>query len=248
MSEQAGSAAASPVTAPQAGSAPAPAGGAGSPIGSRIFLLGLPGAGKTTLARMLESTAGARYVSSSSLLRASQQYGQQMEQFTSGRMPDPHVIAGLVSDKLRHVGPREPVVVDGFPRTWSQYLALGAHYPAGGLGLAFVWVEVEIRLAIQRLEWRRACRQCGRPTPRTNTSARCLECGGEIFRRPDDSSDDAVARINSHARQLADLQRRMMKIRSVCCVDGAQPPHENVARIVAFAAASTARTLKIRNG
>jgi adenylate kinase family enzyme len=159
-----------------------------------------------------------------------------MGQFTRGRMPEPHVIAGLVKEKLRRADTRSPAVIDGFPRTWSQYRALSPDQRAEPRGTIFVWVEVDPRLAIRRLEWRRVCRECGRPMPLAKASVNCLDCGGVIYRRPDDSSDDARSRIRAHAAHLADLQQRLAKVQAVCGIDGALPPVKNIARIVTFAA------------
>jgi adenylate kinase family enzyme len=197
----------------------------------RIFLVGIPGAGKTTLGLALQSTLGAGYISSGSLLKRSQDTGR----FSDGAMPDPRLIVDLVATELGRADLPTPVIVDGFPRTWSQCdLLLGSRI-VNLDDLVIVVVTVPAEVALHRLRWRRTCSRCGCPATRPDGAATCPACHGPLVHREDDADRHAVSRVQAHARHLRLLLERLTHPEAVCAVDGRREPADNIVAIMDFA-------------
>lgn len=181
-----------------------------------LILLGPPGAGKGTQARMLEERFGLVQLSTGDLLRAA------VAQSTPAGLAAKAVMeaGGLVSDEIvlailkdRMAGPdvAKGVILDGFPRTAGQAEALDTLLAdAGQKVTAAVSLEVDDEAMIARVAGRYTCGKCGEGYHDTfkqpAVAGVCDKCGGTEFkRRADDTAETARARLEAYHAQTAPL-------------------------------------------
>ncbi len=181
-----------------------------------LILLGPPGAGKGTQARMLEDRFGFVQLSTGDLLRQAVAQGTE-----AGRLAKPIMEAGgLVTDEivLAILGERltQPdcssgVVLDGFPRTTAQAEALDEMLAQSGQRIdAAISLEVDDVQMVQRIAGRFTCAKCGEgyheqfKTPQVKDT--CDACGGtEMTRRADDNAATVMSRLDAYHAQTAPL-------------------------------------------
>src|SRR5262249_45571361 len=130
-------------------------------------MLGPPGAGKGTQARLLQEVMGIPQISTGDMLRSAQHNGSSLGAAARGYMeagqlvPD-DVVIGLVEQRLGAADCARGFVLDGFPRTVAQARELERLLAMRGSGLdAVVAVEVPHEELIRRLSGRLVCRGCG---------------------------------------------------------------------------------------
>jgi adenylate kinase len=183
----------------------------------RLILMGPPGSGKGTQAKILIDQLGIPQISTGDMLRAALKGGTPLGLEAKGYMdrgalvPD-SVIIGLVRERLREPDCAGGYILDGFPRTIAQAEALQATLDALGQRLDHVLcLEVPDEDVVARIAGRRTCRACGamyhvRFSPPT-VEGRCDKCGGETYQRDDDREGTVRQRLTVYADQTAPLVR-----------------------------------------
>ena len=202
--------------APGCGRAGDGAGAAPSAGGAAVLiLLGPPGAGKGTQARMLEERFGLVQLSTGDLLRAAVAAGTppglaaQAVMEAGGLVPDEIVLA-ILADRMAS-GLGRGVILDGFPRTAAQAAALDALLAREGRRVtAAVSLEVDDAAMVDRIAGRFTCAACGEGYhdrhKRPAAEGRCDRCGGTDFRRrADDRPETVGARLAAYHAQTAPL-------------------------------------------
>jgi len=182
-------------------------------VGVRAVIMGAPGAGKGTQAKLLEERRGVAHISTGDILRdarrAGTTLGREAERFMAqGLLVPDDVVIGIVADRLAAQNHNRGFLLDGFPRTVPQAEALAEMLGKGGEPLdAVVSIDVPEDELVRRLAARRVCRQCGAmfqldadPAARTG---RCDRCGGELYQREDDREETVRARFDVYARDTA---------------------------------------------
>ena len=177
------------------------------------MIMGAPGAGKGTQAKLLEERRGVPHISTGDILRdarrAGTTLGLEAERYmTQGLLVPDDVVIGIVADRLAAQNHNRGFLLDGFPRTVAQAKALEAMLGKASEHLdAVVSIDVPEDELVRRLAGRRVCRQCGTmfqldadPAARTG---RCDRCGGELYQREDDREDTVRARFDVYARDTA---------------------------------------------
>ena len=177
----------------------------------RLVLLGPPGAGKGTQADYIKEHFGIPHISTGDMLRAARQertpLGLEAEKYMeAGKLVPDQVVVGIVTERLAQPDCAHGFLLDGFPRTVEQALALEE---ADTQIDAVISIEVPRDSLVSRLSGRRICRQCGRawhvefnPPPAPTT----CQCGGELFQRSDDSSETVQARLDVYLQQTSTLK------------------------------------------
>ena len=190
--------------------APAPA---SAPI---LILLGPPGAGKGTQARMLEETFGFFQLSTGDLLRAAVAKGSPAGKaadavMKAGGLVGDDIVLAILTERLRRDDCRRGVVLDGFPRTTAQAEALDGILADGWQRIdAVVSLEVDPVRMVHRVAGRFTCGECGegyhddfKPTERKGI---CDVCGSKVMtRRADDNPRTAMSRLDAYEEQTAPL-------------------------------------------
>ncbi|MEG1398120.1 MAG: adenylate kinase [Raoultibacter sp.] len=174
-----------------------------------IVLLGAPGAGKGTQAAQLVEKCAIAHISTGDMLRAAVKEGTPLGQKAKGYMdagnlvPD-DVIIGLVTERLQDADTKAGFILDGFPRTSAQAVALDAELSKLDRPLdAALLISVEPEVIVGRLTSRRMCKECGCIGTATDTV--CPKCSGEMYQRDDDNEATVRNRLDVYEKSTAPL-------------------------------------------
>ena len=180
-----------------------------------LILLGPPGAGKGTQAKILTKKYEIPQISTGDILRAAVKdqtpMGVKAKSFMdSGALVSDEVVVGIVEERLAKSDCANGFILDGFPRTVIQADALKKMLQALGKTIDHVIsIEVDKEELLGRITGRRTCRSCGKgfhvqfDPPKVNGI--CDECGGELYQRDDDSEDTMRKRLDVYEEQTAPL-------------------------------------------
>ena len=152
-----------------------------------IVLLGAPGAGKGTQAAKLVEEFGTPHISMGDMLRAAVKAGTPLGQkaksfMDAGDLVPDDVIIGLVTERLQDPDTEKGFILDGFPRTSAQAVALDAELSKLGRPLdAALLVDVDPEVIVKRLTSRRMCRDCNYIG--TAADETCPKCGSTLFKK-----------------------------------------------------------------
>ncbi len=180
-----------------------------------MILMGPPGAGKGTQAKLLQERFDVPHISSGDLLRSAVKcktpMGVRAKRFMDrGELVPDDVVLGAIEERLRRNDCTNGFVLDGFPRTVAQADALASVLTGGGAQIDHVAsLTVPRDEVVKRLSGRRTCRDCGAMyhiiyDPPSNPGI-CNKCNGELYQRDDDQEDTIVARLEVYDRQTAPL-------------------------------------------
>ena len=183
--------------------------------GARVVLLGPPGAGKGTQAKLLQEEFAACQISTGDILRKAvaekTPLGKEAAQYLdSGALVPDDVIVKLVAERLKEKDCESGFILDGFPRTIPQAESLDAILKQMGLSLNRVLsVQVPRAMIIERLAGRRSCKECGtlshvKFSPSKKAGV-CDLCGGELYQRHDDEEETIANRLKVYENQTAPL-------------------------------------------
>lgn len=180
-----------------------------------IIMLGPPGAGKGTQAKMLVERLGIPQISTGDMLRAAVKEGTELgkkakEYMDAGKLVPDEVVIGIVKERLAQPDCEKGFILDGFPRTIPQAEALDRVLEELGKGIDYVInIAVPNEELITRLTGRRTCRQCGAMyhvvfNP-PKVEGKCDKCGGELYQRDDDKEETIRQRLEVYQAQTAPL-------------------------------------------
>ena len=181
-----------------------------------LILLGPPGAGKGTQARMLEERFGLVQLSTGDLLRAAVAAGTQAglaakAVMEAGGLVGDDIVLAILKDRMAEPDTARGVILDGFPRTAGQAAALDALLARAGQRVtAVVSLEVDDEAMVERVSGRFTCGTCGEGYHDRFTQPAvagvCDKCGGTAFRRrADDNAETVRARLAAYHAQTAPL-------------------------------------------
>jgi adenylate kinase len=181
-----------------------------------LILLGPPGAGKGTQARMLEEAFGLVQLSTGDLLRAAVAAGTDagvaaQAVMAAGGLVSDDIVLAILRDRMRDPDTGRGVILDGFPRTAGQAEALDGLLASTGQRVSSVIsMEVEDAQMIARVAGRYTCGTCGEGYhdmfKQPEKAGVCDKCGGADFkRRADDNAETAGARLAAYHAQTAPL-------------------------------------------
>ena len=181
----------------------------------KIIMLGAPGAGKGTQAKKLAAKYGIPHISTGDIFRANIKEGTALGSKAKGYMdqgllvPDELVI-DLVVDRLTWDDAKSGYVLDGFPRSIPQALALTTALAAKGEKVDFaIDIEIPDQNIIERMGGRRACVGCGATYHIVNIPPKkegiCDVCGQELILRDDDKPETVKKRLDVYHDQTQPL-------------------------------------------
>jgi len=181
-----------------------------------VILLGPPGAGKGTQARMLAEREGMVQLSTGDMLRAAVAAGTETGRkakavMEAGDLVSDDIVIGVVSERLDQPDVADGVIFDGFPRTAAQAEALDRLLAEKGMQLdAAISMEVDDDLLVDRISGRFTCAGCGEGYHDTHkrpaVEGVCDKCGGTEFkRRADDNAETVRARLEAYHADTAPL-------------------------------------------
>ena len=174
-----------------------------------IVLLGAPGAGKGTQAAKLVEEFATPHISTGDILRAAVKNQTELGKKAKGYMdagdlvPD-SLIIDLMDERLREPDCEKGFILDGFPRTTAQAVALDDMLVRLERPLdAALLVDVDPEVIIKRLTERRCCKECGYIG--TAADATCPKCDGEMYQRDDDNETTVRNRLDVYAKSTSPL-------------------------------------------
>ena len=181
----------------------------------KIIMLGAPGAGKGTQAKMLASKYGIPHISTGDIFRANIKNGTELgakakEYMDKGLLVPDELVVDLVIDRFKEDDCKDGYILDGFPRTIPQAEALDKALAAIGENVDYaINVEVPDENIVNRMGGRRACVGCGATyhivyNP-TKVEGKCDTCGAELILRDDDKPETVKNRLNVYHEQTQPL-------------------------------------------
>ena len=208
----------------------------------RIVLVGPPGAGKGTQARVLQGTLGIPQISTGDLLReavkAGTALGKKAQEFMDkGELVPDQLVTDLVAERIQKPDCTTGFLLDGFPRTIAQADALSAELAKQKRRLdAVVSIVVPRQELVSRLGGRWVCRSCQamyhevfNPPKRNGV---CDSCQGELYQRSDDTPETVNARLEVYERSTAPLLSYYRERSLLYDIDGTGKLEEVSERII----------------
>ena len=195
-----------------------------------VILLGAPGAGKGTQAKVLEERSGLVHVASGDLFRAALRQGTELGMLAKSYMdrgelvPD-EVVIQMIIERISRDDCANGVIFDGFPRTRDQALALGEELANHDRRIDYVlYLSVPDNVLLRRIAGRQTCKTCGSTYNiyyfPSKSADICDECKGKLYQRSDDSMETARHRLDVYFRQTRPLIEYYRDQHSLAEIDG----------------------------
>lgn len=200
-----------------------------------IVLLGAPGAGKGTQAAKLVEKYGFAHISTGDILRVAVKnqtpLGIKAKTYMdAGDLVPDDLVIDLVKERLQDKDTEKGFILDGFPRTSTQAVALDSELSKLERPLtAALLVDVDKEVIIKRLTSRRMCRECG--FIGTDADATCPKCDGEMYQRDDDNEATVRNRLDVYENSTAPLIDYYRGCDLLVEIDGDRDPEEVLASI-----------------
>lgn len=199
----------------------------------RMILLGPPGAGKGTQARILTEKHGVVAISAGDLFRArvkdpNDPLGKQIKEILdSGKLVPDEITIQMIADRLDQPDCKNGFILDGFPRSVKQAEALEAMLQKKGIKLdAVVQMEINDNKLVERIAGRFTCGKCGEGYHDTfkqpAVKTKCDSCGADdsFTRRSDDNADTVRSRLETYHTQTAPILPFYARLGVLKTVDG----------------------------
>ena len=187
----------------------------------RLILLGPPGAGKGTQAKMLKEKFQIPQISTGDILRHAVKdntdLGVRAKSFMdAGQLVPDDVVVGLIKERIKQADCETGFILDGFPRTMIQAEKLSETLTEMDLTIdTVVDLEVNADEVISRLAGRSTCPECGAMFHEESRHPKvlgvCDGCGGTLAQRQDDNSETILKRLEVYQESTAPLKEFYMR-------------------------------------
>lgn len=196
----------------------------------KIIMLGAPGAGKGTQAKLIAEKYNVPHISTGDIFRANIKNGTDLGKeaksyMDKGQLVPDELTVRILLDRVANEDCKNGYVLDGFPRTIPQAEVLDAELTKTGDSIDFaINVDVPDENIIARMSGRRACVTCGATyhivhvPPKTENI--CDKCGSELILRDDDKEETVKNRLNVYHEQTQPLIDFYTKKNVLKTVDG----------------------------
>ena len=206
-----------------------------------LIFFGPPGAGKGTQAQRLVVDRNIPQISTGDILRANRREGTELglkaQSFMDqGLLVPDELVIDMVGARLEEADCQAGYILDGFPRTVPQAVALDELLEKRGSSIDKVVVlAVPDGLIVERIVGRRSCAACGAGfhvefKPPT-TAGRCDSCGAELIQRADDTEEKVRVRLNEYAHNTAPVAAYYQQRGIVREINGVGAMHDVYGRL-----------------
>jgi len=201
-----------------------------------IVLMGAPGAGKGTQARLLQERLNLLQISTGDMFRALAQTQSPLAEEVrviqqAGRLIPDDLVIRVVEDRTSQPDCKSGYVLDGFPRTAAQAEMLEGLASRQGKALSAILIEIPFELLEKRMTGRRSCPVCGEiynmyfRAPKNDS--RCdLHQEAELIHRADDNEDKVRVRLDTFNSETAPVLEYYERSGRLHRVDGTQNPED----------------------
>ena len=179
-------------------------------------------------ARALVEKYGTPHISTGDMLRAAVKEGTELGRkaktyMDAGELVPDDVIIGLVTERLQNPDTEKGFILDGFPRTSAQAVALDAELSKLERPLdAALLIDVDAEVIVKRLTSRRMCKECGYIGSVADAS--CPKCGGEMYQRDDDNEATVRNRLDVYQKSTSPLIDYYRGCELLVAIDGDRDP------------------------
>lgn len=198
----------------------------------RMILLGPPGAGKGTQAKLISEKYSIPHISTGDIFRKNisekTPLGTKAKEYMDkGQLVPDELTIDLVNDRLTHEDCKNGFLLDGFPRTVKQAEALEKFLQQSGKNLnTALLIDVPSEFILERMTGRRVCPSCGASyhikfNPPKNEGI-CDSCNSNIEQRKDDTEETVKERIDVYDKQTQPLVDFYASKDQLFVVDGTQ--------------------------
>ncbi len=183
----------------------------------KIILLGAPGAGKGTVAKLLSEVDGSVQISTGDILRAAVKEGSELgkeakDYMDRGDLVPDSLIMKIMEARLQEPDCEKGFIMDGFPRTIPQAEELNSLLQKLSISLDFVVnLEVPRDVILDRLTTRRTCSNPAcqeiyniKSNP-PNPDGTCKKCGSPVIQRDDETEEAILHRLETYNAKTAPL-------------------------------------------
>ncbi len=195
-----------------------------------LILLGPPGAGKGTQAKLMLQKYKLPQISTGDILREAIRQGTELGKkveplLASGKLVPDELVIQIIEERLKREDCKEGFVLDGFPRTLPQAEALEAQLTHAGKKIdRVVSLEVDEKAIVGRMSGRRSCPADGSVFHVLNNppkvGGKCDKCGTDLVQREDDVPEKVQNRLTIYARDTAPLKAFYEKRSLLSRIDG----------------------------
>lgn len=210
----------------------------------KIIMLGAPGAGKGTQAKMIADKYGVPHVSTGDIFRANLKNGTELgmeakKYMDQGLLVPDELTVRILLDRVAQDDCKNGYVLDGFPRTIPQAEVLDSELTKLGDHIDYaINVDVPDENIVKRMSGRRACLTCGATYHIEHVPPKkegiCDVCGSELVLRDDDKPETVKNRLNVYHEQTQPLIDFYTEKGVLKTVDGTVPMEEVFAAITAI--------------
>lgn len=210
----------------------------------KIIMLGAPGAGKGTQAKMIADKYGVPHISTGDIFRANIKHGTELgmeakKYMDQGLLVPDELTVRILLDRVAQDDCKNGYVLDGFPRTIPQAEVLDSELTKLGDHIDYaINVDVPDENIVKRMSGRRACLTCGATYHIEHVPPKkegiCDVCGSELVLRDDDKPETVKNRLNVYHEQTQPLIDFYTEKGVLKTVDGTVPMEEVFAAITAI--------------
>jgi adenylate kinase len=227
-------------------------------MGTYVVLMGGPGAGKGTQARMLQEKLELPQVATGDLFRENLKNETELGKLAktymdAGELVPDEVTVGMVRERLKRPDAAAGVIFDGFPRTLAQAASLDDLLAEKGAAVSIApYIRVAGHVLLQRLAGRWTCRKCGHVYHTLfnppEEPGMCDLDGSELYQREDDTEETQRRRIEVYFEQTAPVIDHYRERDLLVEIDGEQSIARVNADLVAAIAAAAEQTAATSGG
>jgi len=210
----------------------------------RIVLLGPPGAGKGTQAKVLAQELGVAHISTGDILRQNVKdataLGKEAKDFMDrGLLVPDGLMSKMLQDRFAQDDIKKGFILDGYPRNIAQAKTLEEIFKPKGIDIDIVvYLDSSDSVIIQRLSGRLVCSKCSANYHVTNMPPSkqgfCDKCGAALYQRTDDKVETIKKRLDVYKNEVADLIKYYSEQNKLHRLSADGPAQEVLKEIVAL--------------
>ncbi len=196
-----------------------------------VILFGPPGSGKGTQSKMIAEEMGIPHIATGDIMRQAisegTELGQKVREFVGrGLLVPDEIVIQIIEERLKKDDSKKGFILDGFPRTVPQAIALDELFEKLGIrDYKIIWLDVPDEEILKRMSGRRTCKSCQSVyniyfNP-PKVEGICDICGGELVIREDDKEEKVRKRLEVFREQtMPIIDYYQKKNRKITKIDG----------------------------